>query len=133
MIQHKDQTSRTMQEFKNEIDPKLRAVLLELDHFTVHQFGINLTITCLVRTPQEQMRLNPRRPKSSHVPDVELRFYGRGSDTRSRVFSSKQIDKINWHIKNTWGDVIHFKHHDSGSGDHFHINVNRAFATRKEV
>lgn len=133
MIQHKDQTSRTMREFREEIDPKTRAVLLELDYFTVQQFGINLTITCLVRTPQEQMRLNPRRPKSSHVIDIELRFYGRGADVRSHVFTPQQAAIIEKHIKDTWGDMVHFKHHDSGSGDHFHINVNRAYATRKEV
>lgn len=133
MIQHKDETSRTMREFREEIDPKLRAVLLELDHFTVQQFGINLTIVSLIRTLEEQMKLNPDRPNSSHVIDVELRFYGRAGDIRSHIFTVWQSEAVARHIKDTWGDIVHFKHHDSGSGDHFHININRAFATRKEV
>ena len=126
MIQHKDQTSRTMGEFKNEIDPKLRAVLLELDHFTVAQFGTNLTITCLIRTHEEQMIINPNRPNSSHCS-------ARAADLRSSVFIDGEIATIHDHIRQTWGDMVHFKHHDSGSGDHFHLNINRAYATRKET
>lgn len=118
-IEFKPQESqqlRLKKEFRAEITGMLRAVLLDLAFFTWSSFHIKLLITCLIRTKAENKKINGR-PYSAHIR-------GDAGDSRSWIFTKDQIAIIEKYLKHTWGDIVHFKYHDAGSGAHMHINVN---------
>lgn len=114
---------RMMHDWENSIDPRLKAILSELATWTICEFNKGIIITCLNRTETENQAVGGR-PKSSHLD-------GRAVDFRSWTFSSDQIKKVLLHIKRIWQrtdetlvPMVHIIHHDSGRGEHIHLNVN---------
>ena len=110
-------------EFQHQIDGRLKGILLELDDWAYDMYRIPTVITCLNRSKEENERLGGV-PWSAHL-------FGRGADIRSHHYTEKMIQSIVRHLEETWGDMIFIKYHDSGSGDHIHINIKYAY--RKEV
>ena len=114
---------RLRQQFESEIDPKLQAVLLGCALYSYQHWGIQWVITSLIRTPEENEALGGRK-NSSHLD-------GRAADNRSRNFTVEQITQLENYVKDTWGPMVHFVHHDSGHGQHIHININRPYASKE--
>jgi len=103
-------------EFYHEINPKLRAVLFELDDFIERIHGKELVITCLNRTPEENRKVGGI-PHSAHLSR-------RAADIRSWIFSEKELDIMIQRVKDTWGDIVYIVYHEGGTGPHIHININ---------
>lgn len=111
-------------ELKNQfsfwIDPRLRAVLTEADGWSRRTTRKGLLITCLNRTEEENQAVGGRK-RSAHC-------YSRAADIRSWLFSTIEIKRLILHLQEVWGkEFLHVIHHDSGRGDHIHININRPF------
>ena len=125
MIQYKsengqDYRDRLEFQFSHQIDPRLRGVLWELDDWSVRTTGKNITITCLNRTV-EQNKKDGGKERSAHL-------YSRAADIRSYLLSALEIEKVVAHLNEVWGtEYLHVVYHDSGRGDHIHININRPF------
>lgn len=110
-------TPRLEREFQDAIDPRLRAVLLDVIYQGRRRFGYQVVITSLYRTPDENKRVGGS-PTSSHLE-------GRGGDIRNRDMSSTCRDFVGKYLKSVWGDLVHVKDED----DHIHININKHFET----
>ena len=125
MVQYKSEYGqnyhdRLENQFLHRIDPRLRGVLWELDDWSVRTTGKNITITCLNRTEEENERVGGKK-RSAHR-------CGRAADIRSYLFSEIEIERLVAYLYEVWGpEFLHIVHHDSGHGDHIHININRPF------
>lgn len=77
-----------------EIEPQLRLILCDAEAF-LHRFGHTLTLTCLMRTPEEQQALFDAKEA---VATTSVHMYGRGGDARAiddPVVSQALLDYIN--------------------------------------
>lgn len=108
---------RLEREFMEAVDPRLRAVVLDVIYQGRRKFGYQVVITSLFRTPDENRRVGGR-PDSSHLD-------GRAADIRNRDMSSTCQDFIPKYLKSVWGDLVHVKSEE----DHIHININKHFET----
>lgn len=114
---------RLWMEFGEWIDPRLRAVLTELAWWLFKNYVLTLVVTCLNRSNPENTAVGGRK-WSSHLT-------GRAADLRSKHFTEEIREAIINHLQETWGaDFLHVIWHDSGKGEHFHLNINRAFMKR---
>jgi len=103
-------------ELHRRVDKRLRSILLDLAYEVERKYKKDIIITCLERTEKENQEVNGS-PFSSHMD-------GRGADLRSFIFSIKQLDYIENYLYNTWGkSFVYVKVHDSGSGQHIHLNI----------
>lgn len=117
-----DYENRLRNEFLYQIDPRLRAVLLELGDWIWFMWHKPLILTCLNRTEAENKAVGGSK-YSAHK-------YCRGADIRSRIFEDEQKSLIISHIETVWNEsamirppFLYAIHHDSGQGEHFHINI----------
>lgn len=118
---------RLVHEFQEDIDNRLKAVLLELGEWTLYCYNKPVVVTCLNRTKEENDKVNGHE-NSAHLFDPNdplLNIYpGRAADIRSWAFMKDQIPKIVNHLEKVWGkEFLNVKYHNSGSGDHIHINI----------
>lgn len=104
-----------IEQFESKIDPRLQAFLLWLSYWINTTYNQDITVTCFNRTVEENKKINGAL-YSAHLS-------GRAVDIRSWVFSTEQIQSIQKKIDESWGDLIYFKYHDSGSGKHIHVNI----------
>lgn len=108
--------ARLMTEFRYVIDPRLRAILLELAEWVRVKQEADITLTCLNRTITENEQVGGYK-FSAHLS-------GRGADIRTWGFSVKQIEAIMTYLKESWGEEFIFVlYHGSGSSNHLHINI----------
>lgn len=108
--------ARLETEFYRTIDKRLKAILLDLADTLWRKFELNVTITCLNRTAEENQKFNGS-PFSSHLS-------GRGADIRTWHFNEKVLAYIIDYCYTTWSDdFVYLKIHDSGSGNHLHLNI----------
>ena len=116
MIKYKEKPSRLEYEFGHYIDPRLCGMIFALGQFVEYEFGIDLTVTCLMRSEEENAAMGGVE-FSSHI-------YGRGGDLRSRIFTAEEKNKIeNW-LERSYGNNDHYwKFHDSGNGEHLHLQI----------
>lgn len=125
MIQFKTENGAEYQarletEFTNDIDSRLRAILLDLNFYTERMFGKSLIITCLNRTVAENERVGGN-PNSAHLDR-------RAVDLRSRDFSEIVLDFIVKYLYDTWRkDFIYVLVHGQGFNKHIHINIRYKF------
>lgn len=121
----KSKVVRLLLEYDNKIDRRLRAVLMDLgQHVAVNMAADPITVTCLNRTKVENDRLGGSQ-YSAHLS-------GRGVDIRVWNYSDETIEKIRIYLEQTWGcKFLFFKHHNSGSGEHIHLNIRWKFASPK--
>ncbi len=121
----KSKFERLRVEYNEKIDRRLRAILMDLgEHIAVTMQSDPITLTCLNRTVKENDLLNGYR-LSAHL-------CGRAADIRVWNYSDPTIEKIRIYLEQTWGPLfLFFKHHNSGSGDHIHLNIRWKFASPK--
>lgn len=122
MIQFKHERMRRQ---LKDIDPKLRAVLSDTAFYMYHHFGVNLIITSMIRTVAENTAVGGNK-KSAHLD-------GRAVDIRSHTMTKDQITQLKTYMIGVWDGMVHFLHHDSGAGEHIHININWHHATPRDV
>jgi uncharacterized protein YcbK (DUF882 family) len=111
---------RLITEFETKIDFRLRALLRNLQDYMFDRFAKNLVVTCLIRTPEEN-RMVGGVPYSSHLS-------GRAADIRSWGMSKGQIGEIKAYLEHVWGPLVYVLHHDSGHGEHIHVNINYRYS-----
>ena len=120
--------ARLRYQWRNKIDPRGRAVMLELADWVWNEFGKILTITCLTRTKEENERLGGY--------EFSAHLFGRAEDIRSHVFSQEEIEAIEKHLDETWNNVpnqpdfLFVKRHAALTGPHLHINITWAYHIR---
>lgn len=105
-------------------NPKLFDLVVDLASF-VEKYGQDLTLTSILRTPEEQAALYP--PGKAPVASAHLTW--EAVDIRSLVFKKQEIDEIcaylNGRYKNANGKTIAFCHTVPGGAPHFHIQLFR--------
>lgn len=111
--------ARLEDEFRNHIKGSLRALLLELNLWFFNNSGKNLTVTCLYRNSTENQAVGGV-PMSAHLT-------GFAADLRSVGLTDEEIAAILLHVKAVWGPIVYCIYHNSGSGPHIHLNINRAY------
>lgn len=107
-------------EFDTAIDPRLRGVLLALGYESNRRHWPRPVVTSLMRTEDEQRRLNPRLPDGPHTD-------GRGADLRVTIYTTDcAVAVVAW-LNAAFGDAPQRTaiRHDVGAGDHIHVQVPR--------
>lgn len=111
---------RLYREFHEEIDTRLKAILIEAGMWSMNVLGKQLVITCLIRTVEENAATGGK-PRSAHLE-------ARAGDLRTRHLSDEESEKLKEHLQETWGKAfLHVLIHDSGAGRHMHVNINFPF------
>ncbi len=105
----------------DSVDPRLKAFFLGLADHTRQKYDKGIILTCLIRSVEYNLSIGGN-PKSAHLPSE-----GRAGDIRSRTFTAEEAAEIVAWVKMVWGNFIHFIHHNSGNGEHFHANINHPF------
>ena len=114
-------SERLEKEFYEELNVLVRALYLELNDWMERKYGISLVITCVVRTEEENVAVGGTS-KSAHITK-------RAGDARSRDLTEEQKEAVIARIKKNWPiPMIHALIHKGGTGEHIHVNVNRAYA-----
>ena len=111
-------------------DPRLRAILAELDFFLQKKFGRELLITGVWRTEAEQQKLYPeffaRLGRARPSPHLDRPC--RAVDLRSRDLQADEIEALRNYFQNWWGDLpgAAFLINDRGGAfPHIHIQVGK--------
>jgi uncharacterized protein YcbK (DUF882 family) len=106
--------ARFYREFSFEIKPELRQILFLIDDYTRIAHGKEITITSLVRTPEENTNLGGMQ-YSAHL-------FGRAADIRSHNFSPAELQDIISYMNGRWPD-LYVIYHSALTGPHIHINL----------
>jgi hypothetical protein len=115
--------SRLLTEFYDILDPRCRAILLELADWSKGAIGEDITITCLGRTEEENTAMMASQ-YSAHL--IKIDEWVRGFDIRCKNFSDEQVDLIVEHLEKTWNQNNKFLHivaTKHGTGKHIHVNI----------
>jgi len=111
---------RLRNEFFGPLHPMLRGLILEHARWMEREWKADLIVTCVGRTAAENEMIGGR-PKSAH-----LDF--RAIDCRSRHLTVEQKGPFISRIKDIWPlPIVHAIFHTGQTGEHFHININRAY------
>ena len=121
----KDNSPRMAHEFANRLDPRMRAVYLELEHHVLTTYKTPLMVTCIERTILENQQVGGQS-RSAHMKDDE--HYVRAMDLRTKNLSESAIRDIVSRTARIWGPEVHILRH-GGTADHIHVNVNLRYAT----
>ena len=121
-------TERIADEFYERLDPRLRSIIMEQARWQWVKFNRALVITCVGRTVEENEAVGGRY-NSAHLIRSDAP-YVRAADVRSRNLDPEMQVKWAKRVSGVWRirGLLHVVHHNSGSGDHFHMNINRGFA-----
>ncbi|HXF49621.1 MAG TPA: hypothetical protein VNL73_09405 [Verrucomicrobiae bacterium] len=112
------------------IDPRVRAVAVELDFFFQKKFGRELVVTSVGRTEVEQRELYPEFfARVGRVrPSPHLDFPCRAVDIRSRDLSAEEVQALREYFATWWeelpGWVILVNDRGTAS-PHIHIQVGK--------
>lgn len=128
----KFKTARQRQEWNGgDLTPRLRSLVLFTESL-LKQHGIELTITCFMRTEKEQAwlyRRRKRKPRSVHE-------FGRGADVRTRDWPEGLAIEIRDKVNETFRydasrpALKSAIWHDVGAGEHLHLQVSAGNAWR---
>lgn len=107
-------------------NPKLFELVVDLAQYVQDNFKLDLTLTSILRTPEEQADLYKQSAvkveKSAHLSWEAV-------DIRSLVFTKAEIDDIcrylNGKYKNANGKPVAFCHTVVGGAPHFHVQLYR--------
>ena len=118
---------RLRREFFYLVDPKLRALLLDLANLCHHFWHRDLVVTCLFRDEAENEAIGGN-PNSAHLSGraADLRVNWIGGDDG---YTDKEIDTLIEYVKGVWGNGYHIICHGEGANRHIHLNVNLAFGS----
>jgi len=88
-------------------DPRLRAILFELDFFFQQKFGRGLLVTCVWRTEEEQQKLYPEffARVGRARPSPHLDRPSRAVDLRSKDLQPEEIEALRNYFQTWWGDL----------------------------
>lgn len=111
----------------NNLDPRIKGLLLALALWQFLKWGIPLTITCIVRTLQENKDVGGQ-DNSAHI----LRpgqLWARAVDLRNHDLTEQQQAERREFVLSHWNfgqmpAMFHMIDHDSGHGQHTHLNLN---------
>ena len=114
----------------DRLDPRVRGLLLAVGAWQFAKFGIDLVVTCIIRDTDENARVGGR-PQSAHVL-TPGQIWARAVDIRNTNLDTDQRRARRDFILTHWNwkvmpPMIHVIDHDSGAGDHTHINLNLAY------
>ena len=125
MLKYKDgPIGQLRAEFDNALDPLARFAVVDLTDVMAQEFGVDMLITCVNRTPEANQAAGGVE-KSAHLP---INGIGRAVDLRSFHLTDYQEKFLTAYVKARWGTVIHCILHQGGTADHFHLNVNFQFS-----
>ena len=103
-----------------QVHPDIRKILYWLSGYLQQTQGIDVMVTDLIRTREEQRALYPDEPDKRSVHE-----FWRGADIRSEDIEDPKA--LESYINYTWpygkGRIKTAIHHDVGRGDHIHIQV----------
>lgn len=123
------QYERLFAEWKEILDPRLKGVGYWLAQYMFEKYGRPLVISCIGRTETENDAVGGVK-WSSHLILKDRRWVY-ALDFRSRDLPVEEKPKLVQHITETWNPpghpFLYCLHHDSGAGEHIHINVNRLY------
>lgn len=117
------------EEFHTSLDPLARFAVEDLAAALDKQFGIPLTVTCVLRTPDENAAVGGIQ-KSAHIPGPD--GFGRAVDLRL-LPDPKAEAFILAYVALRWGPVVHFIRHNAGTGPHYHMNVNYQYSRHQAM
>jgi hypothetical protein len=102
-----------------QLHPLERAYLLYIAEWLKRKYGFILTITCLARTPEENMADGGKK-QSSHLTL-------RAGDLSTNNLGPAVIDAMIEETKRGWGTMICIVYHKADTPDaafHLHTNIN---------
>ena len=105
----------------DQVDPRLRAVLLELDRWLKAKFNFEMTITELGRTETEEMKLNPTVNGKAHVARP-----CRGADIRTKDMPQEVLAAVKIFFLKWWPmPYAQILFNDRGvKFPHIHVGIN---------
>lgn len=109
------------------LDPRVKGLLLALALWQYLKWGIRLTITCITRTPDENLAVGGMI-HSAHVL-IPNQIWARAVDIRNSDLTPEQQRErrefvlVHWNWK-TMPPMFHMIDHDAGGGQHTHLNLN---------
>ena len=112
------------------VDPRLKGLVITVAIWQYIGWGIPFTITGIIRTPDENEAVGGII-KSAHVMQPG-QIWARAVDCRNQNLSDEQqcarrkFINEHWNVK-TMPEMFHVIDHDSGAGDHTHINLNYGY------
>jgi hypothetical protein len=104
------------------VDERLRFILRSLSV----KFD-EITVTCLVRLPADNASVGGH-PKSKHIPTSNPSKRCEACDFVCKTNMQDVLDYTRDHLRQV--DILY---HDSGSGDHFHIELEANSVIRVEI
>lgn len=133
-----NEQERLEREFHEELDPRLRAMILEIERFMWREFGKDTIITHICRTQKEQdsfyqdkieagqFRIGNDGIKHYNRASVHQVKPSRGTDIRSWIYDDDEIRALDEYIEKWFpygkgrDSLIH---HNIGLGSHIHLQV----------
>ena len=124
MIKHKPENlEKLMAGYYEELDPRCRAILLELDEWLEWKFNKGIVITQIGRTLEENKAIGGFEFSAHIIREDE---YVRAVDFRSRIYTEEEKIAIVNHLEKTWNRHVKFIHivaTTHGTGPHIHVNI----------
>ena len=117
-------SDRVELEWHGELNVRLRTVLLYLDWFLKTQHHVDMVLTGLLRTREEQLALYPGKVN----PPTSVHEVGRGADVRTRDWPVGLAKLVETHLNKVFRYSVNTHHetalwHDVGAGEHLHVQV----------
>jgi hypothetical protein len=112
------------------LHPIVRGLLLTVAAWQYAKWSVPITVTCIVRDSEENKRVGGL-PQSAHVL-TPGQIWARAVDIRNNDLTIDQRRERRDFILTHWNwkvlpPMIHVVDHNSGAGDHTHINLNLAY------
>lgn len=103
----------------DKTDPRLRAVLLELDRWLKAKFNYEMTVTEIWRTQPEESKLNPTVRHSAHID-------GRAADIRTKDMPAEVLEGVKVFLLRWWPmPYAQILFNDRGEQfPHIHVGIN---------
>ena len=109
---------RLFEQFSNSLDPRLRAVMLEVARWSKAKFDKRLIYTCVNRTEAENIDVGGSK-NSAHL-------FGRALDIRVHNLTDDEVNHMVGYINMHWlkdDPWLYVIVHGKGSNRHMHINI----------
>ena len=124
MLTEKNNSKRLFKE-RTMIDARFELVVLGLAYFVSLEMKKDLTATEYFRSEEENTAVGGGKHSAHKV--------GRGGDFRSRLFTVSEKALIDNYLENVWGkDFLYWIWHDSGHGEHLHLQIRYKHARMDE-
>lgn len=112
----KFKTPSLSSEFELSLDPRVRAVALELDRFMLSNFKKPLFLTCVGRTLTQQAKANPLLPRGPHTDHP-----CRAVDIRHFDLLPSEKKALTANVKKWWPEMVWLEDDQGKQSPHFHL------------